>query len=111
MMRQGERGREKGRKSQKKMADVREEERKEDERSNIEERRGERKRGVRQRDSRLERCPNPSWLTDASATHLLPYCPAKLPLASYQGCRLEGRERREQEKKTEIQRMMETKGT
>lgn len=72
---------------------------------------GKGKRGVRQRDSRLERCPNPSWLTDASAKHLLPYCPAKLLLASYQGCRLEGRKREGVGDKAEMHRVMETTGT
>lgn len=49
--------------------------------------------GVKQSDGRYERCPDPSRLADASATHLLPYCPAKLLLGSHQGCGLEGRER------------------
>lgn len=64
--------------------------------------------GVKQSDGRYERCPNPSRLADKSATHLLPYCPAKLLLGSHRGCSLEGRERA---KKTEIRRVMEAEGT
>lgn len=73
------------------------EERKLNKKGNVKEmgrhRRWKRKRSKAERHGRLEWCPNPSWLTETSATHLLPCCPPKLLLASYQRCRLEGKNR------------------
>lgn len=62
---------------------------------------------MKQRDSRLERCPNPSWLTDAS----LPHCPAKAAAYFLSGMQAGGQRGSESKEVTETRRRLETKGT